>query len=62
MNEISGVSQIIESNTADEAIGSSSRKIRDSTRVRPPFTLAFDKLVVTVGAENNTFNTPGEFF
>ncbi|CAF3357422.1 unnamed protein product [Rotaria socialis] len=39
--------------------GSSSRIIKDSTRVRPSFDMKYDILVVSVGSENNTFNTPG---
>ena len=38
---------------------SSSRAVMDSTRTRPGFEMAYDKLVVAVGAENNTFDTPG---
>jgi len=38
---------------------SSSRVVQDSAKTRPDFTMAYDKLVVAVGAENNTFNTPG---
>jgi NADH:ubiquinone reductase (non-electrogenic) len=38
---------------------SSSRVVQDSAKSRPDFTMAYDKLVVAVGAENNTFNTPG---
>mmetsp|Transcript_63029 Transcript_63029/g.131003 ORF Transcript_63029/g.131003 Transcript_63029/m.131003 type:complete len:540 (-) Transcript_63029:369-1988(-) len=38
---------------------SSSREIKDGARTRPEFTMAYDKVVVAVGAENNTFNTPG---
>lgn len=53
-----GVSQITRE-TGDDALGSSSRKILDSCRVRPPFQLEYDKLVVAVGAENNTFGIPG---
>ncbi|CAF3924855.1 unnamed protein product [Rotaria magnacalcarata] len=39
--------------------GSSSRIIKDSARVRPSFDMKYDILVVSVGSENNTFNTPG---
>lgn len=38
---------------------SSSRVVMDSAKSRPTFALAYDKLVVAVGAENNTFGTPG---
>ncbi|KAA8496574.1 External alternative NAD(P)H-ubiquinone oxidoreductase B1, mitochondrial [Porphyridium purpureum] len=38
---------------------SSSRAIADSTRTRPSFELEYDYLIVAVGAENQTFNTPG---
>uniref|UniRef100_A0A7S0T596 NADH:ubiquinone reductase (non-electrogenic) n=1 Tax=Erythrolobus madagascarensis TaxID=708628 RepID=A0A7S0T596_9RHOD len=38
---------------------SSSRAIQDSTRARPNFELEYDYLVVAIGAENQTFNTPG---
>jgi len=38
---------------------SSSRVVQDSAKSRPEFNMAYDKLVVAVGAENNTFNTPG---
>ncbi|EKX51060.1 hypothetical protein GUITHDRAFT_150973 [Guillardia theta CCMP2712] len=38
---------------------SSSREVQDSAKTRPEFQMAYDKLVVAVGAENNTFNTPG---
>ncbi|KAJ1488323.1 hypothetical protein T484DRAFT_2019586 [Baffinella frigidus] len=38
---------------------SSSRAIKDGAKFRPDFELAYDKLIIAVGAENNTFNTPG---
>lgn len=38
---------------------SSSRVTKDSARARPEFKVAFDKLVVAVGAQNNTFGIPG---
>jgi NADH:ubiquinone reductase (non-electrogenic) len=38
---------------------SSSRVVADSAKSRPGFELSYDKLVVAVGAENNTFGTPG---
>mmetsp|Transcript_2738 Transcript_2738/g.4409 ORF Transcript_2738/g.4409 Transcript_2738/m.4409 type:complete len:476 (+) Transcript_2738:3-1430(+) len=45
----------------DEKMTSSSRAIKDSTRTRPAFEIGYDKLVVAVGAENNTFGTPGVY-
>ncbi|CAF3880495.1 unnamed protein product [Rotaria sordida] len=39
--------------------GASSRIIKDSARVRPEFQMKYDILVVAIGSENNTFNTPG---
>ncbi|CAF1330259.1 unnamed protein product [Adineta steineri] len=39
--------------------GASSRIIKDSARTRPQFDMKYDILVVAVGSENNTFNTPG---
>ena len=45
----------------DEKMTSSSRAIKDSTRTRPQFEITYDKLVVAVGAENNTFGTPGVY-
>ncbi|CAF3476045.1 unnamed protein product [Rotaria sordida] len=39
--------------------GASSRIIKDSARVRPEFEMKYDILVVAIGSENNTFNTPG---
>ncbi len=44
-----------------QSMTSSSRAIKDSTRTRPAFDMAYDKLVVAVGAENNTFGTPGVY-
>jgi NADH:ubiquinone reductase (non-electrogenic) len=38
---------------------SSSRAIDDGARVRPGFDIKYDKLLVAVGAETQTFNTPG---
>eukprot|EP00052_Salpingoeca_macrocollata_P017080 m.138268 g.138268 ORF g.138268 m.138268 type:complete len:621 (+) comp20259_c0_seq2:558-2420(+) len=38
---------------------SSSRRVADSARTRPPFDLSYDKLVVCVGAESNTFGIAG---
>lgn len=43
----------------DPVVKSSSRTVKDSARTRPPFELEYDVLVCAVGAENNTFNTPG---
>lgn len=53
------VSQIILRQDSDPYSGSSSRTVVDSTRTRPSFELTYDVLVIAVGAENNTFNTPG---
>ena len=39
--------------------GASSRIIKDSARTRPQFEMKYDKLVVAIGSDNNTFNTPG---
>jgi len=39
--------------------GASSRMIKDSARTRPQFDMKYDYLVVAIGSENNTFNTPG---
>ncbi|CAF0888279.1 unnamed protein product [Adineta ricciae] len=39
--------------------GASSRIIKDSARTRPQFDMKYDILVVAIGSENNTFNTPG---
>ncbi|CAF1105552.1 unnamed protein product [Adineta ricciae] len=39
--------------------GASSRIIKDSARSRPQFQMKYDTLVVAIGSENNTFNTPG---
>lgn len=53
------VSQIILRQDSDPYSGSSSRTVMDSTRTRPSFEISYDTLVIAVGAENNTFNTPG---
>lgn len=37
----------------------SSRIIKDSARARPEFEMKYDKLVIAIGSDNNTFNTPG---
>lgn len=37
----------------------SSRVVKDSARTRPMFDLNYDILIVAIGSENNTFNTPG---
>eukprot|EP00873_Tetraselmis_striata_P017176 jgi/Tetstr1/437440/TSEL_026121.t1 len=43
-----------------EAIASSSsRVVVDSTRARPRLDIQYDKLVIAVGAQVNTFDTPG---
>ena len=47
--------------TPSDKMTSSSRAIKDSTRTRPSFEIAYDKLIVAVGAENNTFGTPGVY-
>uniref|UniRef100_A0A7S3EF62 EF-hand domain-containing protein n=2 Tax=Rhodosorus marinus TaxID=101924 RepID=A0A7S3EF62_9RHOD len=52
-------SQFSQRDVADNIGGSSSRRVHDGARTRPPFELDYDFLVVAVGAENNTFNTPG---
>ncbi|KAJ8901940.1 hypothetical protein NDN08_004142 [Rhodosorus marinus] len=52
-------SQFSQRDVADNVGGSSSRRVHDGARTRPPFELDYDVLVVAVGAENNTFNTPG---
>jgi len=52
-------SQFSQRDVADNIGGSSSRRVHDGARTRPPFELDYDVLVVAVGAENNTFNTPG---
>eukprot|EP00873_Tetraselmis_striata_P002590 jgi/Tetstr1/422854/TSEL_013645.t1 len=39
--------------------GSSSRVVVDSTRTRPTLDIQYDKLVVAVGAQVNTFGIPG---
>ena len=53
--------QKIVSVTPSDKMTSSSRAIKDSTRTRPSFEIAYDKLIVAVGAENNTFGTPGVY-
>jgi NADH dehydrogenase FAD-containing subunit len=45
--------------SGEDLVKSSSRTVKDSARTRPPFDLEYDVLVMAVGAENNTFNTPG---
>lgn len=59
MENIPQESQLSARAMADNKSGSSSRKIIDSTRTRPAFSLEYDKLVIAIGSENNTFNTPG---
>jgi hypothetical protein len=54
-------SKVITITPLDASMTSSSRAIKDSTRTRPAFDIAYDKLVVAVGAENNTFGTPGVY-
>ena len=53
--------QKIVSVTPSDKMTSSSRAIKDSTRTRPSFELAHDQLIVAVGAENDTFGTPGVY-
>eukprot|EP00188_Purpureofilum_apyrenoidigerum_P000878 Plantae.Rhodophyta-Purpureofilum_apyrenoidigerum.ctg14397.p1 GENE.Plantae.Rhodophyta-Purpureofilum_apyrenoidigerum.ctg14397~~Plantae.Rhodophyta-Purpureofilum_apyrenoidigerum.ctg14397.p1 ORF type:complete len:609 (+),score=118.15 Plantae.Rhodophyta-Purpureofilum_apyrenoidigerum.ctg14397:142-1968(+) len=52
-------SQFSQRDAADNSHGSSSRRVQDGARTRPPFEVDYDILVVAVGAENQTFNTPG---
>ncbi|CAF1214516.1 unnamed protein product [Adineta steineri] len=45
--------------SAKEASRASSRVVIDSARTRPVFDMNYDILLVAIGSENNTFNTPG---